>query len=290
MASNQCRRCGAPLDPATGRCPACDAQAKRRPQPVYQDPLYEDPLSPQPSGEAPVPQKNKKNTVLIVLIVAAALLAAAAAIGALGMRGMLDIPFLRGQTQTSVPATETQGTTQPETVTVPTTAVPVTQVPVTAASAPPATAASAEGAQPFKLENAMRLRSGPGTGYGYSQVIPAGAEVAIVDKQGDWVNVTYAGAAGWVYGPSAFTSWWSGGRASAEPTTNPDTVYPYNATMQSAMKLREGPGIEFGAKTVVPADSVVTVYEKQANPEGELWARIAYNGVEGWVRVKEAGV
>ncbi len=136
----------------------------------------------------------------------------------------------------------------------------------------------------------MRLREGPGTGYGYDQVIPAGTDVTVVSVVGDWLNVSYINGAGWIYGPSAFRSWWQGGGDDAEPTVDPAAVYPYNAAVKSAMKLRTGPGIDFGAKTVIPADSVVTVYEKQMNPAGELWARVAYNGVEGWIRVKESGV
>ncbi len=306
MRSALCGRCGKPVDPATGYCPHCDPEhfyeARQTREPNARTPVsYQDPLSgPEPAanpyGQAAQPavpaKKDNKNTLIGVLVALAALLAAAVAVMLLNTWGVLDIPFLKGKepagVEISTAAPET--TAQPETTAAPTTEIPMSVIPAAAPSVPAVTAAPAVDGQQYPLENPMRLRAGPGTGYGYSKVIPVGAVVTVVSAAGDWLNVAFEGETGWIYAPSAFQSWWNGGSADEEPTADPAAVYPYNAVIKSSMKLREGPSTEFGAKTVVPSDSVVTVYEKQENPAGELWARIAYNGVEGWVRVKEAGI
>lgn len=309
MASNFCGQCGSPLDPATGRCPNCDPPAQYQTQPgqgypqaapaqaYYRQPdtqtYYQQPEQTyyQQPYAAP-PKKDNKNALIAVLLALVVLLAAAGVVAVLGVKGVLNIPFLRPQedvpaavtTQatTAAPVTEPPATAAPVTEP-PTTAAPVTQAPATQA---PATAAAPVGQQ-YKLENPMRLRAGPGTGYGYSRVIPTGAYVGVVSAQGDWAYVYYNGEYGWVHGPTAFRSWWNGG---TRDSSSGAVTYPYKATLKNAMKLRTGPSTAYGAKTVVPKGAVVTVYEQKLNDAGEAWARISYNGVEGWVRSKEAGV
>ena len=303
MASNFCGKCGALLDPATGRCPHCEPPVQYQPQPeqVYYRPqseqtyyqpqpeqaYYQQPYPQQTSDHAAPPKKDGKNVLIVLLIVLVVLLAAGGAVTVLGVKGVLDIPFLRPAEDVPAAVVTTEA---------PTTAAPVSEAPTTVppTTVPPATAAPATSApsgaagpvgQQYKLENPMRLRTGPGTGYGYSRVIPTGAYVGVVSAQGDWAYVNYNGEYGWLHGPTAFRSWWNGG--SQESTA---TVYPYKATLKNAMKLRTGPSIAYGAKTVVPKGAVVTVYEQTLNDAGEAWARISYNGVEGWVRSKEAGL
>lgn len=320
MASNFCGKCGSPLDPATGRCPHCEAPVQYQPQPgqnysrpqaeqTYYQPrqeqayyqqsqeqayyqsgqeqaYYQQPYSRQTSDYAAPPKKDGKNVLIILLAVLVVLLIAGGVVTLLGVKGVLDIPFLRPAEDVPAAVVTTEATTAAPVTEAPTTVPPTTVPPTTAA---PATSAPSGAAGPvgqqYKLENPMRLRAGPGTGYGYSRVIPTGAYVGVVSSQGDWAYVYYNGEYGWLHGPTAFRSWWNGG--TQEPAA---TVYPYKATLKNAMKLRTGPSIAYGAKTVVPKGAVVTVYEQTLNDAGEAWARISYNGVEGWVRSKEAGL
>ncbi len=223
---------------------------------------------------APPQQPPKNNTIKIVLITAVSvLLIVAAVIGVLfAVKSAKDDKDDTTTTQTAETTqaeeiAEVSTTAAPETTqTVPATTLPSTTA--APATAPPTTVAAPAG-MANKVENPMRLRTGPGTGYRYTCVIPTGATVGVVSTQGDWAYVSYNGASGWVYGPLAFKSWWNGGSTPAA------SIYPYNATLKNNMKLRTGPGTSFGALRVIAKGSVVTVYEKQTNVAGSFGRALA---------------
>ena len=109
---------------------------------------------------------------------------------------------------------------------------------------------------------ALNLREGPELTAPVIAVLPPETEVTILERHGDWLQVTVNGQGGYVF--AAFVK------------LPPET--PGTGTTTAALNLREGPGREYTVLTVLPAETPLTILGEQDD-----WFRVTVNGQEGWV-------
>jgi mannosyl-glycoprotein endo-beta-N-acetylglucosaminidase len=126
---------------------------------------------------------------------------------------------------------------------------------------------------------ALNLRSQPSLSGSVLLVIPAGAQVGDLEvEQNGFTNVSYAGSIGWAKSEylSSAGSGGGGGGWQGNPNNAP---YRGQATTSSAVNMRNGGGMNYGVKLVIPAGVSVEVYDDYAN---YFWL-VNYNGEFGWV-------
>ena len=113
----------------------------------------------------------------------------------------------------------------------------------------------------------LNLRAGPGTGYKVIAVMPKGSQVQALteEPQNGFVRTRYGDLEGWA--SAAYLA--VGGATDPEPAT---------ATVAVDLNLRDGPGLGYPVRLVMPAGSTVTVTGASENG----WAPIAYQGTYGW--------
>ena len=136
-------------------------------------------------------------------------------------------------------------------------------------------------AGPEKLvtSSALNLRSQPSLSASVLLVIPAGAQVGYLeDEQNGFTNVSYAGSIGWA--KSEYLSPAGSGGDGGGWQGNPNNV-PYHgqAITTSAVNMRNGAGMNYGVKLVIPQGASVDVYDSY---EYYFWL-VSYQGEFGWV-------
>ncbi len=136
-------------------------------------------------------------------------------------------------------------------------------------------------AGPEKLvtSSALNLRSQPSLSSSVLLVIPAGAQVGYQEEeQNGFTKVSYNGSIGWAKSEylSPAGSGGGGGGWQGNPNNAP---YRGQATTSSAVNMRNGGGMNYAVKLVVPAGAVVEVYDDYGN---YFWL-VNYNGEYGWV-------
>jgi len=109
-------------------------------------------------------------------------------------------------------------------------------------------------------------------------VIPAGAQVGYLEEeQNGFTNVSYAGSIGWAKSEYLSPAG-SGGGGGWQGNPN-NAPYRGQATTTSAVNMRNGAGLNYDVKLVIPAGAVVEVYDDYAD---YFWL-VNYNGEFGWV-------
>lgn len=159
----------------------------------------------------------------------------------------------------SQPASQTTGAEQPAaqpTATAVAVAENPTATPEAATPTPEAATATPEPATAtpvtdpeVRTESAMNVRSGPGTNYTIVGALNAGDVARITGKNeaGDWWQISFAGAVGWVYGPLVTTSGETGGvTIAAAPPPPPTAVPPTAAPVEPTSTPAPAPsGVDF---------------------------------------------
>ena len=115
----------------------------------------------------------------------------------------------------------------------------------------------------------VRMRSGPGTGYGILGTYNSGTKMTITGEDGDWYKVSYNGISGYVY-----KQYLSQSGVTAEVTPMEST----SAVTTVGVNLREGPSTAYESKMLLPAGVSVTISGKSGQ-----WYKVSYNGVSGFV-------
>ena len=133
--------------------------------------------------------------------------------------------------------------------------------------------AGVSAASGFRVTSALNLRSQPSTD---SKVILVMAAGTIVKSLGQTSNgfayVDYQGTSGWAYSSYLEVADGGGGGGDLPP-------YRGESFTTSAVNLRSGPGTNYGAILLIPADSNVDVYDEYAN---SFWL-VRYQGQFGYV-------
>jgi uncharacterized protein YraI len=139
-------------------------------------------------------------------------------------------------------------------------------------------AAPSAGPEKLVTSAALNLRSQPSLSGSVLLVIPAGAQVGYLEaEQNGFTNVSYAGSIGWAKS-DYLSPVGSGGGGGWQGNPN-NAAYRGQATTSSAVNMRNGGGMNYGVKLVVPAGAVVEVYDDYEN---YFWL-VNYNGEYGWV-------
>src|SRR5215207_1739827 len=137
-------------------------------------------------------------------------------------------------------------------------------------------------AGPEKLvtSSALNLRSQPSLSGSVLLVIPAGAQVGYQDEdQNGFTKVAYSGIIGWAKSEYLSPAG-SGGSGGGGWQGNPNNAaYRGQAITASAVNMRNGGGMNYGVKLVIPGGTAVQVFDDYAN---YFWL-VNYNGEYGWV-------
>lgn len=147
-----------------------------------------------------------------------------------------------------------------------------------------------ESALPAYVTRRINLRVGPGTDYESIELLPVETALAVVSRQGDWLQVQVDDLAGWV---------WAGGTSLAETTPGPDPttlpsgegVFPnedpgsgtrgtaaQSATATVGLNLRLGPGTDQAKAGSLGAGTVLEIVGRQGD-----WLEVRAQGLTGWV-------
>jgi uncharacterized protein YraI len=126
----------------------------------------------------------------------------------------------------------------------------------------------------------VNMRSGPGTGYSVIRTLPQGTSVEVFDSiQGNFQMVGYAQQVGWI-SLDYLSGGEGGGGGGGGWEGNPNNAaYRGQATTASAVNMRNGGGMNYDVKLVIPGGAVVDVYDDYGN---YFWL-VNYNGEYGWV-------
>jgi uncharacterized protein YraI len=137
-------------------------------------------------------------------------------------------------------------------------------------------------AGPEKLvtSTALNLRSQPSLSSSVLLVLPAGALVGYQDEdQNGFTKVAYDGTIGWAKSEYLSPAG-SGGSGGGGWQGNPNNAaYRGQAITSSAVNMRNGGGMNYGVKLVIPGGTAVQVFDDYAN---YFWL-VNYNGEYGWV-------
>lgn len=121
--------------------------------------------------------------------------------------------------------------------------------------------------------SALNLRTGPGTGYAISLVMPEGASVQLTGASDNgFSGVVYRGGNGWASNDYLTDSSENAGAA------DPGDGDAGTATTTSALNLRSGPGLTNPVILVMPVGASVTLTGTEQNG----FAGVRYNGASGW--------
>jgi uncharacterized protein YraI len=131
----------------------------------------------------------------------------------------------------------------------------------------------------YVIDGRLNLRSGPGTSYPVTAVMPDGAAVALAgETSNEFVRIAWNGLSGWAAARYLATSASDTDPAPPAPPTIGDTPTG-SATATARLYVRSGPGSTFGARTVVPTGSSVEVI----GAARDSFTPIRHEGVTGWV-------
>ncbi len=112
----------------------------------------------------------------------------------------------------------------------------------------------------------LNLRTGPGTSFAASQVVPSGSTVEVTGTaQFGYVPVTVGGATGWVL------------ETYLNLAQSPDTTGT-RYVFDGRLNLRSGPGTSYAVLSVMPDGAAVTVSGAEENG----FSPITWNGTSGW--------
>jgi uncharacterized protein YraI len=121
--------------------------------------------------------------------------------------------------------------------------------------------------------SALNLRSGPGTSYSVSLVMPEGATVQLTGAvDSGFSGVVYGGSNGWA--SNDYLTGWADG---ADPS-DPGSGSAGTARTTSALNLRDGPSLSNDVILVMADGASVTLTGNERNG----FAGVRYNDTSGW--------
>lgn len=129
----------------------------------------------------------------------------------------------------------------------------------------------------YKVNEALNMRSGAGTGYSVVTTLSAGKELTVTEVKSangyHWGKTSYNGKTGWV--ALEFCSYISA-------IYNPGV---YKTDVSDSLNMRSGAGTSYSWVTSVPGGVQLTVSSvKEA--DGYHWGKTSYNGKAGWVALE----
>lgn len=113
----------------------------------------------------------------------------------------------------------------------------------------------------------LKLRTGPGTNYGTYTAVPKGTRLEVVSVSNGWAKINYQGRT--LYASNQYLSPQSAGGSSAPASTS----YTAVVTANTGLKLRTGPGTNYGTYTAVPKGTRLEVLSVSNG-----WATVSYGG------------
>ncbi|MCR2821754.1 SH3 domain-containing protein [Lederbergia panacisoli] len=116
----------------------------------------------------------------------------------------------------------------------------------------------------------LNFRTGAGTTYKVTIVIPKGKQVSLISKHGTWYKVSYSGKTGYV--SSAYLKQVT---STTTPKPNPQSE-KYSTT--DNLNLRTGAGTTYKVVTIIPKGKQVTLISKHGT-----WYKVNYAGKTGYV-------
>ena len=122
----------------------------------------------------------------------------------------------------------------------------------------------------------LNIRSGPDTSYGVLGQAKYGDYLNVVDRQGNWIKVTYWGVTGYVRSDFVSSSKPSG-TAAASASSQDGTQYVY--VTGDTVNLRSGPDTSYSIVGHAQYGDSLPVIGKSGN-----WLQVTYWGVTGYVR------
>jgi mannosyl-glycoprotein endo-beta-N-acetylglucosaminidase len=137
----------------------------------------------------------------------------------------------------------------------------------------------------YIVDGRLNLRSGPGTSYGVTVVMPDGATVQLTGEVSNgYSKVTWNGTTGWAATQFLSTS----GGTTPPPSSTPDPgsgsgvsvgdTVTGSAVTTARLNMRTGPGTSYGVKLTMPSGaSVELMGSAQAG-----FSPVRYNGTKGW--------
>ena len=128
----------------------------------------------------------------------------------------------------------------------------------------------------------LRVRSGPGTNYGILGTYSKGKTVTIVGKTKNtagswWYKINYNGKTGYLY--SGYVT----ATAVESASTSSEAVNLTGTVNDGPLRVRSGPGTNYGILGTYSKGKTVTIVAKETNSAGSLWYKISYNGKAGYL-------
>ncbi len=138
--------------------------------------------------------------------------------------------------------------------------------------------------QAFTTGN-VRMRSGPGTGYGSLGTVPSGAEIYVFSSADGWANASYNGVSGYI---SEKYVDYPNGRPEALPSPTPGTeqqlpekegVVAYGMVNGQGVNFRTGPGTGYASIARLDKNTVLYI----VGSTNGWYACETENGVQGYM-------
>lgn len=126
------------------------------------------------------------------------------------------------------------------------------------------------------VDSALNLRSGASTSSSVILVMPGGADVELTgDEDNGFLGVIYNGRRGWAFADYLNNG---GGGGSDDGGSLPGGSGGGNATVESALNLRNGPSTSNSVMLVMPGGAEVELTGDESNG----FLGVIYNGQRGW--------
>ncbi len=128
-------------------------------------------------------------------------------------------------------------------------------------------------------DEAVNLRTGPGTNHGLAGQAFKGEVLEVTGKEGDWYRVRKDGAVAWVAGWLVETKQGGNPGAPGQASAQPGGSTSFTAEItDSGVNVRSGPGTSYNVVGRADRGNKFTLLDKSGD-----WYKIAINGGSGWV-------
>ena len=128
-----------------------------------------------------------------------------------------------------------------------------------------------------KVNEAVNMRSGAGTGYSVVTTVPAGQKLTVTEVKSandyHWGKTSYNGKTGWV---------------ALEFCTFVSAIYNagvYKTNVSDSLNMRSGAGTSYSWVTSVPGGVKLNVTSVE-EADGYHWGKTSYDGKSGWVALE----
>ncbi len=136
-------------------------------------------------------------------------------------------------------------------------------------------AASAPRGETARTTAGLRLRPSAGTSGDPIAIVPEGATVEVIGRDGNWRKVRWNGRTGWLYSDYLSGSAAASSTAASAPRS---TTRGETARTTTGLRLRPSPGTSGAPIAIVPEGATVEVIGRDGN-----WRKVTWNGRTGWL-------